>query len=111
MFLVRHKKGDLLWDTGLPADIVSDKPTVNGNFTLSMGKTLPTQLAEIGLKPADIEFVTVSHGHFDHSGQVGSFPSATWLVHKKEVEANVVLTGHSARLRLRLRVATAHNNA
>ncbi len=86
-FLVRHKKGDLLWDTGLPGDIASQKSTVSGNFTLSMGKTLVTQLFEIGLKPADVEFVTVSHGHFDHTGQVGSFPSSTWLVHKKEVEA------------------------
>jgi N-acyl homoserine lactone hydrolase len=73
--LVRHKKGDLLWDTGLPGDLAAQKPSVSGNFTLSMGKTLVTQLLEIGLKPADIEFVTVSHAHFDHIGQVGSFPS------------------------------------
>lgn len=86
-FLIRHKKGDLLWDTGLPGGIAKEKPFASGNFTLSMGKTLPTQLEEIGLKPADIEFVTISHGHFDHVGQVGSFPDSTWLVHKQEAEA------------------------
>jgi len=86
-FLIRHPKGDLLWDTGLSADLVGQKPIVNGVFTLTMAKTLPQQLAEIGLSPQDIEYVSISHSHFDHVGQLPTFKSSTWLAQKQEVTA------------------------
>lgn len=86
-FLVRHERGDLLWDTGLTASIVNVEPAVNGVFTLSMSKTLPEQLEEIGMKPEDIEFISISHSHFDHIGQISAFKSSAWLVHQRESAA------------------------
>ena len=39
-YLIRHQQGDLLWDTGLSAELVDRDPLVNGVFTLSMKSTL-----------------------------------------------------------------------
>src|SRR5712691_2593385 len=63
-YLIRHAKGLLLWDTGI-ADAVAAMPNgmvvANGAITQRRAKTLAAQLAEIGVKPADIAYVAVSH--------------------------------------------------
>lgn len=78
-YLVRHPKGDLIWDTGLPAQT---------NETAGMGgkpgRPLADQLKDLGLTPADIEYVSVSHSHFDHIGQAGLFAGGTWIVDPDE---------------------------
>jgi len=88
-FLIRHPQGDLLWDTGLTPSLVGGEPIVNGVFRLTMKKTLPQQLKTLGLAPSDIEFVSLSHSHFDHVGQLSSFNEATWLVDEREFGAMV----------------------
>jgi len=45
---------------------------------------LKGQLAAIGYKPADIEYLALSHNHYDHSANGNSFASSTWLVQKPE---------------------------
>jgi glyoxylase-like metal-dependent hydrolase (beta-lactamase superfamily II) len=47
-------------------------------------KTLKAQLAEIGYTPADINYLALSHFHWDHVGNANQFASATWLVRKLE---------------------------
>ena len=49
-------------------------------------KTLESQLAELGLKPSDINYVALSHSHGDHVGNLKLFPDATLLVQKPEWE-------------------------
>lgn len=83
-FLIRHPEGDLIWDLGLPTALASSPPQENGVFTISLDFTLSDQLLELGLTPGDIEFVSISHSHFDHSGQADQFPTSTWLVHADE---------------------------
>lgn len=41
-------------------------------------------LAEIGLKPADIDLVIITHLHFDHAGNIDLFPHAQFILQKKE---------------------------
>lgn len=86
-FLVNHEKGRLLWDLGLPGLLTESGPQTQQIFTVSLEKTLTTQLAELGLTPADVDYVSISHGHFDHIGQADQFPDATWLVHETELAA------------------------
>lgn len=43
-------------------------------------------LAELGLSPADIDTVFVSHAHFDHFGNVEDFPNATFYMQREEIE-------------------------
>lgn len=83
-FVIRHPKGDLLWDLGLPAALVGQEPQTNGPFTVSLQKTLIDEMAVAGLTPADIDLVSISHSHFDHTGQPEAAGEATWLVNSKE---------------------------
>jgi len=49
-------------------------------------RKLAAQLAEIGVKPADVTFVTISHTHGDHVGNVDMFPASTLLMQKAEFD-------------------------
>ncbi|WP_337188566.1 N-acyl homoserine lactonase family protein [Phenylobacterium sp.] len=80
-YLIRHPKGDLVWDTGLPAP-AAGKPPPPG----TPARSLADQLGDLGLTPADIEYVSVSHSHFDHIGNAGLFTGSTWIVDPKERE-------------------------
>ena len=88
-YLIRHAKGLLLWDTGIP-DAVAAMPdgmvVANGAITQRRAKTLAAQLVEIGVKPADIAYVAVSHTHGDHVGNVALFPSSTILIQGAEYD-------------------------
>ncbi|RFB05745.1 N-acyl homoserine lactonase family protein [Parvularcula marina] len=85
-FLIRHPKGDLLWDLGLPAALVGQEPQVNEPFTVSLETSLADQLNAIGVAPGDIDLVSISHSHFDHTGQPEAAGKALWLVHQAEYD-------------------------
>lgn len=87
-YLIKHKQGWFLWDTGIP-DAVAAMP--NGlapadpkAVTWKRPKTLAAQLEQIGVKPADVKAMGVSHTHPDHIGNVEMFPQATLYVQKAE---------------------------
>ncbi|GAM96672.1 attM/aiiB family protein [alpha proteobacterium U9-1i] len=86
-YLIRHPNGDLLWDTGLP-EALADMPngfTPEGfPATLTVPVRLSAQLAQLNLTPADIEYVSVSHYHSDHSGNLNMFASSNWIVDAEE---------------------------
>ncbi|MEM7662641.1 MAG: N-acyl homoserine lactonase family protein [Pseudomonadota bacterium] len=83
-YLIRHPEGDLIWDLGLPTEIAGIEPQQTNIFTVSMDFTLTDQLTELALSPSTIEYISISHSYFDHSGQAGQFPDSTWLVHVDE---------------------------
>ncbi len=88
-YLIRHDKGLVLWDTGVP-DAVAAMPegmvVANGAITYRRAKTLAGQLAELGVKPADVAYLAVSHTHGDHVGNVALFPSSTVLIQGAEYD-------------------------
>lgn len=88
-YLIRHAKGLLLWDTGVP-DAVAAMPdgmvVGGGALTYRRAKTLAAQLAELGVKPAEVSYVAVSHTHGDHIGNLGLFPSSTILIQGAEYD-------------------------
>ncbi len=77
-FLIRHPGGDLMWDTGM-----SRSRTDLGDWA-TPGASLVDQLRALELAPADIRFLSVSHGHWDHSGNAGLFAGSTWIVNPDE---------------------------
>ena len=83
-WLIRHPKGDLLWDLGLPSGLVGAGEQESDVFTLSMDRTLTEQMRDFGYAPWDLDYVSISHSHFDQSGQADQFQDATWLVHEAE---------------------------
>jgi glyoxylase-like metal-dependent hydrolase (beta-lactamase superfamily II) len=46
---------------------------------------LPNQMKSIGLDPAAVTRIVIGHGHWDHSGQLDSFPNAVLYVQKEEL--------------------------
>ncbi len=88
-YLIRHPKGNLIWDTGVP-DAVANSPEgfggANGAPLWKRSKTVAAQLAELGLNPSDISHIAVSHTHPDHIGNVELFPQALLLVQEAEYE-------------------------
>ena len=96
-FLIAHPKGNLIWDTGAIPD---DSWTPTGRMTTQhvslpdgqareadVDKTLRRQLAEIGYSPSDINFLALSHYHYDHTANANEFAGATWLVRQVERDA------------------------
>ena len=85
-FLVVHPKGTLMWDVGA----VPDSAFKSGGGDSAMlryatsTKPLTAQLAEIGYRPGDITYLSLSHFHWDHVGNANVFAGATWLVRKPE---------------------------
>ncbi len=86
-FMVSHPDGDLVWDAGLPDALNAQEDGVtNPPFHLAVPNTMASQLEEIGVSPADIEYFTASHSHFDHVGNAGMFAGSTFLVDANERE-------------------------
>jgi glyoxylase-like metal-dependent hydrolase (beta-lactamase superfamily II) len=90
-FLVAHPKGTLMWDVGvIPDDDVEKaaaggaKYDVNPTAAAVVMRTLRSQLAAIGYRPADITYVAVSHAHKDHTANLNQFAASTWLTPKAE---------------------------
>ncbi len=87
-FLINHPSGKrLLWDLGLPGMLAGLPAVTQDVFTVKLEKKLTAHLKALGLTPDQIDFVSISHSHFDHIGQARQFPNATWIVHQKEQDA------------------------
>jgi N-acyl homoserine lactone hydrolase len=84
-FLVRHRKGILLWDTGLSDKLAGLSPVQNGIFELRVGEGLVHQLETIHVAPSDVTYLAFSHMHFDHTGNANVFAAATWLLQRDEI--------------------------
>ncbi|MFA7668226.1 MAG: MBL fold metallo-hydrolase [Burkholderiaceae bacterium] len=85
-FVVMHPSGTLLWDTGL-GDKLAGKGavTVDGGVIMQVDRSLQSQLQAIGVR--NIDYLGFSHLHFDHTGNAGAFPNATWLVARQDLDA------------------------
>jgi len=85
-FLIRHPKGNLLWDTGLSDTLVGhDVPANADGVAIHVGRGLLDQLRQIGIAPSDINYLAFSHFHIDHTGNANAFGSATWILNQAEL--------------------------
>jgi glyoxylase-like metal-dependent hydrolase (beta-lactamase superfamily II) len=89
-YLIKHAQGWFLWDTGV-ADAVAAMPDglapADPKAVLwRRPKTLAGELDRLGVKPADIKGMAVSHTHPDHIGNVELFPTTMLYVQKAEYE-------------------------
>ena len=77
-FLIRHPEGDLMWESGI------SRTRTDLEVGVEFASTLDAQLGELELTPAEVRFISVSHGHWDHSGRAGLFARSTWIVNPAE---------------------------
>ncbi len=83
-YLVVHPRGMLIYDTGLNDRLVA-RPlyeNVLDGYAQIKFNTLIGQLADVGIAPANVSYLVLSHYHWDHVGNAGDFAGATWLVYK-----------------------------
>ena len=90
-FLIKHPKGNVLFDTGNNDKIITD-PTYWGPLAAMLSDAsrapdvaIDAQLAKIDMKPSDINYVVLGHMHLDHAGNVGKFPDATIVYQRDEI--------------------------
>ena len=84
-YLIRHGNQNMVWDTGLPAE-TKNKPMNENGMVASIDRTLADQLGQLGLKPADVSVLGISHMHGDHIGQAAQFTSARLVVGKGDFD-------------------------
>ena len=87
-FLVIHPSGILLFDTGL-SDRLVGRPlyeNVDEGYGQIKFNTLRGQLADIGVAPADITYLAISHSHWDHVGNANDYAGSIWLTQKAELD-------------------------
>jgi glyoxylase-like metal-dependent hydrolase (beta-lactamase superfamily II) len=87
-YLIHHtSESYVLWDTGI-TDRLAALP--EGQHVQATGQTwhrthtLVAALAALGVKPADVRYVAISHVHPDHVGNLDQFPDATLVIQKAE---------------------------
>jgi N-acyl homoserine lactone hydrolase len=91
--LLRHRQGNVLFDTGCHPDAAKDPQARWGGLAKIMTPVAPpednvvTGLGAVGLGCDDIDVVVCSHLHADHCGCCTFFKRATCIIHAKEIAA------------------------
>jgi N-acyl homoserine lactone hydrolase len=96
-YLIETAHGRILYDVGCDYAKISNpklRHTYYENPVFPFGppqmedeQRLPNRLAALGLQPADVDLVFLSHLHFDHGGGLKDFPHAEVHVHVQELAA------------------------
>jgi len=99
-FVVEHSSGVCLFDTGQTARAAGGGyfPRWHPFFRLARFELQPadeigSQMRRLGMEPAAVRWVVLSHLHTDHVGGIGSFPEADLLVSRTEWERAQGLRG------------------
>jgi N-acyl homoserine lactone hydrolase len=94
-YLIHHtSEGYLLWDTGITdrlAALPQGQTVAPLRQTWRRNQTLVAALAAIGVSPADVHYVAISHIHPDHVGNLDAFLDAAVIMQKKEWDAAMAL--------------------
>ncbi|GAC1568508.1 MAG: MBL fold metallo-hydrolase [Ktedonobacteraceae bacterium] len=90
--LVRHPKATFLYDTGLCSDISLYLANRSWLFRKTLGRfaleqSLSSHLKSLGLERDGIDFVLLSHLHWDHVSGVPDIPGVPLRVNRVEYEA------------------------
>jgi glyoxylase-like metal-dependent hydrolase (beta-lactamase superfamily II) len=85
-FLIEHPSGrKLVFDLGLRKDYENLPPVIqkfleDSRWAIEVRKNVSEILEEGGIETSDIESVIWSHHHFDHVGDMSTFPSTTGII-------------------------------
>lgn len=94
MAFVRHPKGNVLIDAGFGtkhAEQVKEFPAWLFARAMPMRADVSKeaarpQLAALGVAPEEVDYLVVTHMHWDHVGGLGDFPGARFVVPRAEWE-------------------------
>jgi N-acyl homoserine lactone hydrolase len=90
--LVRHPRATFLYDTGLCADVnqfLMDQTLffrkTLGSFTLE--QPVGRHLERLGMTPGDLDFILLSHLHWDHVSGIPDLPNVPLRINRVEYDA------------------------
>ena len=93
VLLLERPEGLVLVDTGFGSGDLADKGRLGTPFRLAVRpaldptETAATQIRALGLDPADVTDILLTHLDLDHAGGIGDFPGARVHVHASEWDA------------------------
>jgi glyoxylase-like metal-dependent hydrolase (beta-lactamase superfamily II) len=80
--IIEHPNGDItLYDTGW-----KQLSYIFDWNTSCCWADLRFQLSTLGFDPRDVKQIVAGHGHWDHAGQLSSFPDAVLYIQKEELK-------------------------
>jgi glyoxylase-like metal-dependent hydrolase (beta-lactamase superfamily II) len=89
VYLLKHDSGWLLWDLGV-SDAAAETTGVayapEPSPVWRNMKTLDSHLKQIGVAPAEIKTIGLSHSHPDHISNLNMFPNANLIMQQAEYE-------------------------
>ncbi len=92
-FLITHPRGNVLYDGGNALEVAQDANAHWGEAVVEAYTPVMTeddfvvnQLQAMDIDPASVRYVVQSHLHLDHSGAIGHFPNAEYVVQRRELE-------------------------
>jgi len=90
VWVIRGRGKTLLVDTG-PKDLDKMNSMVKHILVSPIvqreGETTPEIIARAGISPQDVDYVLITHFHYDHCSNADLFPNAKIVVSKKGLEA------------------------
>ncbi len=90
--LIRHPKATFLYDTGISSDIYLYLQNQSLLFKNVLGKftfeqSIASHLQHLSMKPHDLDFVLLSHLHWDHVSGVPDLPGVPLYINRVEYDA------------------------
>jgi len=83
-FLIRSENGNLLFDAGVDPDDQAFLDLMDENIRVRAEDNLLHRLRNLGMRAEDIDYVFLSHLHFDHSGMLRYFKNARVFIQRQE---------------------------
>ncbi len=90
--MIRHPKATFLYDTGISSDIYLYLQHQSFLFKNVLGKfafeqSIASHLQNLSMKPRDLDFVLLSHLHWDHVSGIPDLPGVPLRVNRVEYDA------------------------
>ncbi|AKI03440.1 Zn-dependent hydrolase, glyoxylase (plasmid) [Hoeflea sp. IMCC20628] len=91
-FLIKHPMGNVVIDGGNAVEAAIDKRGHWGavvdayNPVMNIADNCVDQCRLVGVEPSNVRYVLQSHLHLDHTGAIGRFPRAQYIVQRSEYD-------------------------
>lgn len=91
-FLLTHPDGHTVIDGGVAVECATDAAGYWGSICevfkprMQPSDGCVEQIEALGIDPADVKYVVQTHLHLDHTGSIGRFPNAKYIVQRCEFD-------------------------